>query len=72
MAYHSTPESKHIAGFDYSNTNNTLTITFKRGLHQYMYYDVPETIIDGFRTSISKSAYFVKFIKPIYRCIKVK
>lgn len=67
-----TPESKHIAGFEYSKDTNTLTITFKRGMHQYMYYDVPEKLIDGFRFASSKSAYFVKFIKTNYRCIRVK
>ena len=70
--FHSTPESKHIAGFDYNKENNTLSVTFKRGLHQYMYYDVPEKLIDGFRFAASKSSYFATMIKPHYRCIRIK
>lgn len=69
--YYPTPESKHIAGFDYDKDNNTLTITFKRGFHKYTYYSVPEKLIDGFRFSVSKSAYFVKFIKPNYKCVRI-
>lgn len=67
-----TPESKHIHGYEYDKDKQVLVITFKRMFHKYKYTNVPDNIIDGFRTATSKSTYFSKFIKGKFDCIKLQ
>jgi hypothetical protein len=68
--YVATPLSKHIAGYDYDTSSQTLTITFNPKGHKYQYYHVPEKIVKGLSDSSSKSAFFVKYIKNQYKTIR--
>jgi hypothetical protein len=70
--YIATPQSKHIEGYEYDPEKKILRITFKRNRHQYDYYDVPNSTIQGLEAALSKSAYFNINIKPKYRVVRVR
>lgn len=70
--YIATPLSKHISGYEYFTDRRVLRITFRRSDHQYDYYDVPPEIIKQLEAAISKSKYFVTYIKPVYKTMRIR
>lgn len=67
-----TPESKHIAGFEYNKEKQILRVSFIRGNHTYDFYKVPEDVVSNLQSAMSKSKYFNNNIKNKYTYVRVQ
>ena len=59
-------ESSHVASIGYDSDTSTLEVEFQDG-SVYQYFDVPETVFDGFIAAPSKGVYFHQQIRDVYR-----
>lgn len=57
--------STAIRGFQYSPQTRELEVTFITG-RRYIYFGVPQDVVDAFRDSSSKGAFFNRQIRPYY------
>lgn len=64
-------DSSDLASVLYDKSTLKLRITFHNG-GVYDYSDVPEMVYSGLLNAPSKGIYFAKFIKNVYRFIKVR
>ena len=69
--YINTPESKHIFGFLYDEAKQTLIVVFRRKYSKYIYYNVPEELANEFKSSLSKSRFFLMNIKGKFMYTKL-
>lgn len=65
-----TPESSNILQFTYENENQILKVVFKNG-SVYDFFDVPEHIFEGMKSSASKGQYLAQQVKGSYRYARV-
>lgn len=67
MSHIMTPESRHIAGYDYDDKSHVLVVVFRRLNAKYAFYDVPELIIANLAKASSKSRFFSLHIKNKFK-----
>jgi hypothetical protein len=58
--------SSVIRDFDYDPADRRLDIVFQTG-RRYVYHDVPEEVVKGFRVASSKGEYFNTHVRDRYR-----
>jgi hypothetical protein len=57
--------STAIRAFHYRSESNELEVTFITG-RRYIYFDVPQDVVDAFRSASSKGAFFNTQIRPYF------
>ena len=57
--------SSQIAAIEYNESEMALYVTFQRS-GQYVYWNVPVSVADGFRDAPSAGKYLNAFIKGLY------
>lgn len=70
MSWIATPQSSNVAGFDYVQEKQVLTVEFKSGA-RYNYFDVPSSIFEGMKAAPSKGQFHAQNIKGSYRYARV-
>ncbi len=66
MNWVSTPESSTIAGFEYDEKTQVLTVEFAKS-GRYNYYDVPKALFEQMTVAPSKGQFLAQNIKGTYR-----
>jgi lysyl-tRNA synthetase class 2 len=54
-----------IRSFDYRPEGHELEVTFITG-RRYLYFDVPQDVVDAFRSAASKGVFFNTRIRPYF------
>jgi len=62
--------SSNISGLRYESSTTTLEVSFHNG-GVYQYFDVPDSVWQGFKTATSQGTYLHENIKGHYRYSKV-
>ncbi|CAG4885623.1 KTSC domain-containing protein [Paraburkholderia saeva] len=62
--------SSNVASIGYDTDSSTLEIEFNNGTI-YQYFDVPDNIFEGLRSSNSIGGYLAANIKGVYRYSRV-
>ena len=57
--------STAIRGFHYQPESRELEVTFITG-RRYVYFDVPQDVVEAFRSASSKGAFFNTQIRPYF------
>jgi hypothetical protein len=66
MTWIPTPQSSNIAGYEYSDDTQILTVEFNHG-GRYNYYDVPHAVYEQMNAAGSKGQFLAQNIKNVYR-----
>lgn len=64
-------KSSNISEIRYDTKRLILAIRFKNGGH-YLYYDVPDSVVRGFRRADSKGKYHATKVKGRYKYKRLK
>jgi hypothetical protein len=62
--------SRVIRTFFYDAARQELRVVFQTG-RQYLYKEVPEDIVEGFKRAFSKGVYFNTHIRERFRCEEI-
>ena len=63
--------SSNIKSIGYNKEKKVLEIEFNSG-GVYEYSNVPEDAFESLNKAQSKGKYFIKYIKPVFACTRVK
>jgi hypothetical protein len=63
--------SSLIKAIGYNDEKEELHVEFKNGT-EYVYQEVPRGAFDQFLEAKSQGSFFLKKIKPVFSCVKVK
>lgn len=60
-------QSSNLQSYEYDPTTGRFSVQFQRGPDIHDYFDVPQSVVDGFISAESKGRYFSSEIRGRFR-----